>query len=75
MAWVGRRAISADRRPRANGRAVVGVEGIVTLDAQRTKLAQAEEFVIATVRLNVVGDRRRRDATGLQAEPVQWLDM
>jgi hypothetical protein len=63
MPWITRRAISAYRRPRANGRAVLSVERIAALDAQRPQFAQAEEFVIATMRLDVVRDGRWRDAT------------
>ena len=70
MARIGGRAIGADERARALGRAIARVERIVALGAQRAQLAQAEEFVAASMRFDVVRDRRRRHATGLQASPT-----
>jgi hypothetical protein len=46
----------------------------MALDAQRSQLAEAERGEVATVRLDVVCDRRRRHPAGLQAQPAQRLD-
>jgi len=46
----------------------------VALGAQRTKLAQAKQLVAASMRCDVVDDRRRRHAADFQAEPTQRLN-
>jgi hypothetical protein len=60
----------ADWRPRG----IVGVEPVVALGAQAAELAEPECGEIASVRLDMVGDGRRRDAACFQAEPTQRLD-
>jgi hypothetical protein len=73
MVRIRRGAVSADRRARANGCAVVRVERIVALGAQRAKLAEAEQTVISAMWLDMVGNGRRRDAAGLEAAAAQGL--
>jgi len=74
MARIRRRAVRADRRPRANGRAVVRVERVVALGAEAAELAQAERIVFAMMVQNMIGDVCSRDATGLKADAAQRLD-
>ena len=74
MARIRRRAVRADRRPRANGRAVVRVERVVALGAEAAELAQAERIVVAMMVQNMIGDACSRDATDLKADTAQRLD-
>jgi hypothetical protein len=50
------------------------VERIVALGAQRAKLAKPECIVVTAMWFDVISDRRRRHATGLEADAAQWLD-
>jgi len=66
MLGIGRRAVLTDRRTRG----IVGVEAVMTLGAKAPKLAEPECIVVAAMRFDVIRDRRRRHATGLQASPT-----
>jgi hypothetical protein len=68
MARIARRAVSANWRARADRRAIVRTKRVAALGAQRAQLAQAEEFVIASMRFDVIGNRRRRHVAALKAQ-------
>src|SRR5215831_6763303 len=70
MVRVGRGAILADRRARG----IVGVEPVVAVSAQAAQLAEPERGVVPSMRCDVVGDGRWRDAAAFQAESAQWFD-
>ena len=70
MARVGMGAILAHRRARG----IVGVEPVVTIEAQAAERTQLERGEVATMRRVVVSDGRWSDATGFQAQPTQRLD-
>jgi len=70
MARVGRRAVLADRGARAIG----AVEPVVAVGAQASELAEPERGEVASMRHDMVGDARWRDAPSFQAKPTQWLD-
>ena len=70
MVRVGRPAILAHRRARG----IVGVEPVVAVGAQAAERAEPERGEIASVRHDMVGNGRRRDAACLQAQPAQRLD-
>src|SRR5262249_15615079 len=70
MARVGRRAVLANRRARAIG----AVEPVVAVGAQAAELAELERGVVPSMRRDVVGDGRWRDAASFQAKPTQRLD-
>jgi len=63
MVRIGRRAVLADRRARG----IVGVQPVVAVGAQAAELAEPERGEVAAMRLDMVGDSRRRDAAGFQA--------
>ena len=70
MLRVGRRAVLANRRARAIG----AIQPVVAFGAQASELAEPECVVVPSVRLDMVGDGRWRDAPGFQAQPTQWFD-
>jgi hypothetical protein len=57
MARIGRRAVGADRRRRA----VVGVEAVMTLGAQRTKLAYQLRRASKNYRLKLASKKKALD--------------
>jgi hypothetical protein len=61
---VGRGAILADRCARAIG----AVEPVVAVGTQRAKFAQAEEFVTASMWLDMIGNGRWRDVAALKVK-------
>jgi hypothetical protein len=72
MPRIGRRAIRAD------GRAawpIGAVEPVVAFGAQAPELAEPERGEVASVRLDMVGDRCRYDVAALKAEPTQRLNV
>jgi hypothetical protein len=71
MLRIGGRAILAHREARG----IVGVEPVVAIDTQAAERTQPERGEVASMRRDVVGDGRWRDAVGLQAKPTQWFDM
>ena len=71
MLGIGRRPIFADR----GAWGVVGVEPVVTVGAQAAERAEPERGEVAAMRRDVIGDGRRRDVAGFQAEPTQRLDV
>ena len=46
----------------------------MAVGAQAAELAEAERVVVPSMRRDMVGDGRWRDAPGFQAQPTQWLD-
>jgi len=70
MVRVGRRAVLADRCARG----IVGVEPVMAFRAQAAELAEPECVVVPSMRRDVVGDGRWRDAASFQAQPAQGLD-
>jgi hypothetical protein len=67
-----RKPVIADRR--AIAVRVVGPFALVTVPAERLQGAEAEGIPVASVRRVVIGDRRRRDAVGLEAGSAQRLE-
>jgi hypothetical protein len=67
MPRVGWRTVSADKRAGI-------VERVVTLGAERSQLAEAEELVAASMWLDVIRDGRRLDAARFEAYAAQRLD-
>jgi hypothetical protein len=59
MPWIARRAIGANRRSRANRRAVVRVEAIVADLAEAAERAEPEGGAVTAMWLDVVRDRCR----------------
>ena len=70
MARVGRGAILAHRRARG----IVGVEPVVTIEAQAAERARPERGEVASAWWVVIGDSRWGDAARFQAQPAQRLD-
>jgi hypothetical protein len=70
MVRIGRGAVLADRRARG----IVRIEPVVAFGAQAAELAEPECVVVPSMRRDVVGDGRWRDAARFQAEPTQWFD-
>jgi hypothetical protein len=68
MVRVRRRAIGADRCARGIVRVVEPVVAVGTQAAERAKPGRGE---VASVRLNVVGSGRWRDAAGFQVKPTK----
>jgi len=60
---VGRRAVLADR----GAWGIVGVEPVMAFGAQAAERTEPERVVVASVRRDVVGDGRWRDAASFQA--------
>jgi hypothetical protein len=74
MERVARRAIGAGGGSRANRRAVLSVERIVTLGAEAAESAEPEGGVVAMMGFNVICDRCRRHVAAFQTSPTQGLD-
>jgi hypothetical protein len=70
MPRVGRRAIDANPRSRANRRAVLRVEAVVARLTEAAESAKPEDGIITVMGLDVICDRRWHDQATFQAEPA-----
>ena len=73
MCRIGRPAIGAEGRPRANGRVIPTVEGVVAGLAEAAERREFERDVITPMRFDVISDRRSRHVAAFQTNPTQRL--